>query len=127
MSFATFVEKQLPCMRRYAFAMIGDLASADECLAQVLKGLIAARNDKHPVDQYRKVDLFVLLQRSIVQQEPKFAHVIMRPLVLLLEVEQFSIDKVSLILSIPIDELWRLANSDDYVSTRDSMRNDHNC
>lgn len=116
MSFATFVEKQLPCMRRYAFAMIGNLESADECVAKVLEGLLEARDDETPIDLFRKVDLFALLQRSIVQQEPKFAHDIMRSLVLLLEVERFSIDMVSLILSSPIDELWRLANSEGYTS-----------
>ena len=121
MSFATFIEQQLPCMRRYAFAMVGNLESADKCLAQVLEGLLEARNDETPIDHFRKVDLFALLQRSIVQQEPKFANDVMRSLILLLEVERFTIDKVSTILSSPIEELWRLANSEDYVCKIDSM------
>lgn len=116
MSFATFIEKQLPCMRRYAFAMIGNLESADECLAQVLEGLLEACDEETRIDHFRKVDLFVLLQRSIVQQEPKSSEDIMRQLVLLLEVEQFSIDKVSTILGIPLYELWHLANSEGYAS-----------
>ena len=121
MSFATFVEQQLPCMRRYAFAMIGNLENADECVAQVLEGLLEARDDETPIDQFRKVDLFVLLQRSIVQHNPKSAKDVMRQLLLLLELEQFSIDKVSMILGIPLDELWHMANSEGYASKWRSM------
>lgn len=121
MSFANFVENQLPCMRRYAFAMIGNLDRADDCLAQVLEGLLDARNEEPPIDHFRKVDLFVMLQRSIVQHDPKSAKDVMRQLVLLLELEQFSIDKVSMILGIPLDELWHMANSEDYASKWRSM------
>ena len=121
MSFATFIEQQLPCMRRYAFAMVGNLESADKCLAQVLEGLLEARDEETPIDHFRKVDLFVLLQRSIVQHDSKSAKDVMRQLVLLLELEQFSIDKVSMILGIPLDELWHMANSEGYASKCDSM------
>ena len=121
MSFATFIEQQLPCMRRYAFAMVGNLESADQCLAQVVERLLEARDEETPIDHFRKVDLFILLQRSIVQHDPKSAKDVMRQLVLLLELEQFSIDKVSMILGIPLDELWHLANSEGYASKWRSM------
>ena len=121
MSFATFIEQQLPCMRRYAFAMVGNLESADKCLAQVLEGLLEARDEETPIDHFRKVDLFVLLQRSIVQHDSKSAKDVMRQLVLLLELEQFSIDKVSMILGIPLAELWHMANSEGYASKWRSM------
>ena len=83
--------------------------------------MLEARDDETPIDQFRKVDLFVLLQRSIVQHNPKSAKDVMRQLLLLLELEQFSIDKVSMILGIPLDELWHMANSEGYASKWRSM------
>ena len=121
MSLATFIETQLPCMRRYAFAVLNDISQADACVEQVLKDLLEEWSlmggASHPV---RRVDLFVRLQRCLQNSSAVAAPDRSRLVLLLLEMEQFSIDKVSLILGVPIEELWSLVNSDAYADQRAS-------
>lgn len=106
-------------MRRYAFAVLDDVSRADACVEQVLKDLLEewsrSGGASHPV---RRVDLFVRLQRCLQNSTGTTPSDRLRLVLLLLEVEQFSIDKVSLILGVPIEELWSLVNSDAYADER---------
>ena len=115
MSFANFIETQLPFMRRYAFAVLNDISQADACVEQVLKDLLEERSRSggvsHPM---RRVDLFVRLQRRLKNSSAAATTDQLWLVLLLLEMEQFSIDKVSLILDVPIEELWSLVNSEEY-------------
>ncbi|MEM7327557.1 MAG: hypothetical protein AAF437_02385 [Pseudomonadota bacterium] len=119
MSFANFVETQLPCMRRYAFAVLDDISRADACVEQVLLNLLEERSVSGAALQpMRRVDLFVRLQHvlqtsAMVRRQDRSRHVL-----LLLEMEQLSINKVSLILDIPLEDLWRLVNSEEYAALR---------
>ena len=115
MLFSDFVEQQVPCMRRYAFGMIEDLARADECLVQVLEGLVSAYQGGQPIDHLSKADLFARLQKVIDESETASVRDIKRKLILLLEMEQFSIDNVCVILNVPLKELLRLAEREGYV------------
>lgn len=121
MSFAKFVETQLPCMRRYAFAVLDDISRADACVELVLKDLLEEwsllGSASHPV---RRVDLFVRLQGCLQNSSGTATPDRSRLVLLLLEMEQFSIDKVSLILGVPIEELWSLVNSEEYSTKRAS-------
>jgi DNA-directed RNA polymerase specialized sigma24 family protein len=124
MSFAKFVETQLPCMRRYAFAVLDDISRADACVEQVLKDLLEEWSRlggaSHAI---RRVDLFVRLQGCLQNSSAAAASDRSRLVLLLLEMEQFSIDKVSLILGVPIEELWSLVNSEEYAAERASCTN----
>lgn len=121
MSFANFIETQLPCMRRYAFAVLNDISQADACVEQVLKDLLGEWSLMGGAsDPLRRVDLFVRLQRCLQNSSAVAAPDRSRLVPLLLEMEQFSIDKVSLILGVPIEELWSLVNSDAYADERTS-------
>ena len=71
-------------------------------------------------DPMRRVDLFVRLQRCLQNSPAAAASDLSRLVLLLLEMEQFSIDKVSLILGVPIEELWSLVNSEAYAAERAS-------
>ena len=117
MSFANFIETQLPFMRRYAFAVLNDISQADACVEQVLKDLLEERSRSggvsHPM---RRVDLFVRLQRRLKNSSAAATTDQLWLVLLLLEMEQFSIDKVSLILGVPIEELWSLVNSEAYAN-----------
>ena len=117
MSFAKFVETQLPCMRRYAFPVLDDISRADACVEQVLKDLLEEWSRlggaSHAI---RRVDLFVRLQGCLQNSLADAAPDRVQLVLLLLEMEQFSIDKVSLILGVPIEELWSLANSEEYAA-----------
>lgn len=115
MSFANFVDTQLPCMRRYALAVLNDISQADACLEQVLIDLLEERSLSDVSTQpMRKVDLFVRLQKKLQHSSTNATPNRSRLVLLLLEMEQFSIDKVSLILDVPIEELWSLVNSEEY-------------
>ena len=119
MSFANFIETQLPCMRRYAFAVLNDISQADACVEQVLKNLLEEWSLMGGAsDPVRRVDLFVRLQRCLQNSSAVAALDRSRLVLLLLEMEQFSIDKVSLILGVPIEELWSLVNSAAYAHER---------
>ena len=119
MSFANFIETQLPCMRRYAFAVLNDISQADACVEQVLKDLLEEWSLMGGAsDPVRRVDLFVRLQRCLQNSAATTPSDRLRLVLLLLEVEQFSIDKVSLILDVPIEELWSLVNSEAYADER---------
>lgn len=119
MSFAKFVESQLPDLRRYAFAVLNDAAQADYCVELVLIDLLEERSLAGAASQpMRRLDLFArlqsYLQKSSAAKEPSLS----RQLFLLLEMEQFSIDKVSLILGEPLEDMWRLVNSKEYAIAR---------
>ena len=121
MSFATFVDTQLPSMRRYAFGVLNDISQADACVEQVLKDLLEEWSLMGGAsDPMRRVDLFVRLQRCLQNSPAAVASDLSRLVLLLLEMEQFSIDKVSLILGVPIEELWSLVNSEAYAAERAS-------
>ncbi|MEM9573339.1 MAG: hypothetical protein AAF996_17875 [Pseudomonadota bacterium] len=121
MSFANFIESQLPCMRRYAFAVLDDISRADACVEQALKDLLEEWSllggGSHPV---RRVDLFIRLQHYLQNSSTTATPNRSQLVLLLLEMEQFSIDKVSLILGVPIEELWSLVNSEKYAASRAS-------
>ena len=121
MSFANFIETQLPSMRRYAFAVLNDISQADACVEQVLKDLLEEWSLMGGAsDPVRRVDLFVRLQSCLQNSSTVAAPDRSRLVLLLLEMEQFSIDKVSLILGVPIEELWSLVNSAAYADERAS-------
>ncbi len=121
MSFAKFVETQLPCMRRYAFAVLDDISRADACVEQVLRDLLEEWSRLGGASNpMRRVDLFVRLQRCLQNSSAAAASDRSRLVLLLVEMEQFSIDKVSLILGVPIEKLWSLVNSEAYPAERAS-------
>ena len=68
----------------------------------------------------RKVDLFVRLQKSLQNSSTGTSRDQLKQVLLLLEMERFSIDKASLILDEPLENLWRLVNSETYSTERDS-------
>lgn len=121
MSFANLVDAQLPRMRRYAFAVLNDISQADACVEQVLTDLLEERSLSGVSTQpMRRVDLFVRLQKSLQNSSAGTSRDQLRQVLLLLKMERFSIDKASLILGEPLEELWRLVNSEAYSAERES-------
>ncbi len=117
MSFAEFVQDQLPAMRRYAFATLGSLDRADECLAHVIRGLLEetthASCSRPPLS---RADLFARLHGTMSAVMPERNSDRNLQVFLLLEMEGFSVDKVGHIIGAPLADLWCLVNSPEYVS-----------
>jgi len=117
MSFAEFVQDQLPAMRRYAFATLESLDRADECLAHVIRGLLEETIDAgYSSPPLSRADLFARLHRTMCAVMPERASDRNLQVILLLEMEGFSVDKVGHIIGAPLADLWRLVNSPEYVS-----------